>query len=531
MENKNKETVGLKTIIVRYLHHWKLFLTVFVLSFIPAILYLTIMPRTYEITASVQLQAEKESSMASFGLGEAAGLMKSFGVGSGGGSVKIDDEMAILTSNRMLRLMILDLGLNVSYSKPFSLYKMYRDTPLKLTADSVAMRNLDDEYVFNVSVSPGNIKVKAGNVLGGDSETYTYTALPAKIHIGSMDFVLDFNENNNPAESYKLTIRCLPAGWVAEKLADMITVEEVSTSSNVLQLIYSDHSTDRGKDLLNVLIGKYNKDAETFKSQEDNRTMEFVDGRITKVIADLSKVEREMEEYKTRNDITFLESDVLMYSEAMKQLQTAILDVESQTYMIDMLDEYIKDPKNRYSVIPSLMTISRGEQVGAISKYNESLVERDRLLKNSNETNPMFQIIDNQVEVLRQGVFVMIENTQKSTLKTLEGLKKKEREMRLKMKTIPEKEREYLSYRRDQEILQGVYLMLLQKREETVLSLGKNTERARVIEPAYVKQRPLGPRKLYAAIGILVLTLIIPVGYLFSKDLYVSLKEEYKKTK
>ncbi|HCC52433.1 MAG TPA: tyrosine protein kinase, partial [Porphyromonadaceae bacterium] len=106
-----------------------------------------------------------------------------------------------------------------------------------------------------------------------------------------------------------------------------------------------------------------------------------------------------------------------------------------------------------------------------------------------------------------------------------------EREMRLKMKTIPEKEREYLSYRRDQEILQGVYLMLLQKREETVLSLGKNTERARVIEPAYVKQRPLGPRKLYAAIGILVLTLIIPVGYLFSKDLYVSLKEEYKKTK
>ncbi|HCC52432.1 MAG TPA: tyrosine protein kinase, partial [Porphyromonadaceae bacterium] len=127
---------------------------------------------------------------------------------------------------------------------------------------------------------------------------------------------------------------------------------------------------------MNVLIGKYNKDAETFKSQEDNRTMEFVDGRITKVIADLSKVEREMEEYKTRNDITFLESDVLMYSEAMKQLQTAILDVESQTYMIDMLDEYIKDPKNRYSVIPSLMTISRGEQVGAISKYNESLVER-----------------------------------------------------------------------------------------------------------------------------------------------------------
>ena len=174
---------------------------------------------------------------------------------------------------------------------------------------------------------------------------------------------------------------------------------------------------------------------------------------------------------------------------------------------------------------------SDGEKGGTISKYNEALVERDRILKNSNETNPIFKNVDNQVEILRGGVYVMIENSRKNYNKTLEDLKARERQMQSKMKTVPEKEREYVSYRRNQEILQGIYLMLLQKREETVLSLGKQTDRARIIEPAYVKKKPLGPRKLFAAIGMLVLTLIIPVGYIVSKGLFLSIKEEYKKIK
>ena len=137
---------------------------------------------------------------------------------------------------------------------------------------------------------------------------------------------------------------------------------------------------------------------------------------------------------------------------------------------------------------------------------------------------------DRQVEKLRSGVFVMIGNARKNTDKTLEGLERKEKQLLSKMKTIPEKEREYLIYRRDQEIFQGLYLMLLQKREETILSLGKKSERALIIEPAYALKKALGPRKLYAAIGILILTLVIPVGYLFAKDLFVSLKEEYKRS-
>ena len=120
MEVKDNETIGLKSIIVRYLLHWKLFLGVFLFSIIPAVLYLIYYPRTYEMMARIQIQEDKDLGGGSFGLGEAAGLMKSFGLGSvSGGVVNIDDELVTLTSNKMLRNMVLKLGVNVDIVNHF----------------------------------------------------------------------------------------------------------------------------------------------------------------------------------------------------------------------------------------------------------------------------------------------------------------------------------------------------------------------------------------------------------------------------
>ena len=281
--------------------------------------------------------------------------------------------------------------------------------------------------------------------------------------------------------------------------------------------------------MLNTLVKKYNEDKEAYKNAEDNKMMEFVNGRITNVIADLKKVESDIEEYKMKNDITFLESDALFYSELFKNLQSSIVEAEIQVRQIQMLDDYINDPANKYKVIPPLFSAANGEE-GVVSTYNNAIMERERYLKPSDEDNPFYQKADDMVKQLRVGVVTMIENASKNTKITLDNFRAKEKQMLSKMRTIPEKEREYINFRRNQEIFQGLYIMLLQKQEETALSLSKKTETARIIEPAYVKKKPLGPRKLYALLGILIFTLVVPVGYLFSKDLVVSLKEEFKKS-
>ena len=165
MEVKDNETIGLKSIIVGYLLHWKLFAGVFLFSLLPAVLYLILYPRTYEIMARIQIQEDKDLGGGSFGLGEAAGLMKSFGLGAtSGGVINIEDELMTLTSNKLLRDMALELGVNVDYSKPFSFYRMYDQSPLVLTADSATNQQLAEDVEFSVRPRDGKIQVTVKSV-------------------------------------------------------------------------------------------------------------------------------------------------------------------------------------------------------------------------------------------------------------------------------------------------------------------------------------------------------------------------------
>lgn len=83
--------------------------------------------------------------------------------------------------------------------------------------------------------------------------------------------------------------------------------------------------------------------------------------------------------------------------------------------------------------------------------------------------------------------------------RSIKDVKAKEQEIYSKMNNYPVAERQFVELKRRQEIIQGVYLILLQKREETALILGQTRDKARVIDPAYVKSKPVGPRKLFAA--------------------------------
>jgi uncharacterized protein involved in exopolysaccharide biosynthesis len=296
-----------------------------------------------------------------------------------------------------------------------------------------------------------------------------------------------------------------------------------------MEITYSDHNKNRGKDVINTLIAEYNKDVIFYKGMEDTKTLQFVDGRIVKVLSDLNAVETDFQIYKTKNEITLIEQDVTMYAEILKDMQSSIYKTEAESRLIDMLDDYVKDPANKNSVVPSLLTVAEGEKGGAITLYNRAIVERDQLLKNSSETNPTYKMLDNEVNKMREGVLAMIDNSRKNYNRTLSELQTKERDLMSKMRTIPAKEKDYVNYRRNQEILQTLYVMLLQKREETFLSLENTKDRARITETPYTKKKPVGPRKLYAAVGILFLTIVIPIVYLFAKDLLFSIKEEYKR--
>ena len=198
---------------------------------------------------------------------------------------------------------------------------------------------------------------------------------------------------------------------------------------------------------------------------------------------------------------------------------------------MNLLEAYVKDPKNKYNLIPTVFSTGESEKGGAVALYNEALIERERMQKTSKELNPLTEVADKQLDKLREGVFASINNARASANLVMSDLKNKEREILNKVEQVPVYEREFVDLKRQQEILQGIYLVLLQKKEEIALSMGSDRDRGYSTDPAFVKHNPIGPRKLFAAIFVVFSTIIFPIIYLACKKNFEELWTEYKSSR
>ena len=531
----DRETIGLRPIIAGYLRQRKVIMISAAISLVAAILYVVFYPRTYEVMARVQIQDDASMiSSGGIGLGEAAGLMKSFGIGGmgGGGSVSIDDEISTLRSNSLMRKMVIQLGLYAEYCRPFSLLRLYGQEPVRVTCDSTTLDALDDRVEFALNVSDrGEVTIKAKSKADGLKQTFHFDRLPAVVKLGNRTFTFDRNKDlaaNTGATQLNITV--YPPRWVAEKAADDFLIEDYSKSANIIELSCTDYERQRAKDMLNVLIDLYNQEAYDYKKVQSDVSLVFLNERIAHVMGELEQVEQKIERYKAENKLTDVEYDIQYYAEYMRDLKGRLIEAETQANMVAMMDAFVRNPANRYKLVPSLLTSGTAETEGsAIFLYNQALLEREKAIRNSNEQNPMVASLTTQVDRLRETVFQSINNAQQTMQQTRQTLQKQERELLDRMGSIPVQERIYVDYKRQQEILQGVYLILLQKREEISLALGQKTERAKIIDTAFVKAKPVAPRKVFALAGFIVLTLLLSIGWLVCRDQYRLLRKEMRR--
>jgi uncharacterized protein involved in exopolysaccharide biosynthesis len=533
-EKEDREVVGLRPVIAGYLLHWRLILWVGLFSLVLAILYLVLYPRTYETMARVQIQDNTNpmmSSGANLAIGEAAGLMRSFGLEglASGGSIIIEDEIAAFTSNTLLGRMIYELGIYIDYRKPFSLYRLYEDKPLVVTCDSLSIACLENIIEFEVSVSKDGVKITAEIENEDYKETFRFASLPATVRLKEGDFAFDHTGVGRSAPHYRLRVTVNPLPGAADKLMEDLLIEELSKTSNVIEFTTTDYKRQRSKDIFNTLIKWYNRQENDYIRELGNHSLVFLNERISGITAELAEVESSIEAYKVKNRIMDIQIDGQYYTDYMKELQIKIIEAESRTNLVRLLDEFVKDSANRYKLAPTLITSSVvGQQidVSPLMSYNQALLERARLIKNSGIDNPMVTTLNVQIEKLRENVYQMIDNAYRSTRLLIDDLKAKEKAMHNRMGEVPVQERMYVNFVRQQEILQGVYLLLLQKREEVLLSMDKPGDKAKIMDAAFTYPKPVAPRKLFAAIGMVVFTLIVSAGWLYCKKQWHAFSEE-----
>ncbi|MBP5772036.1 MAG: polysaccharide biosynthesis tyrosine autokinase [Bacteroidaceae bacterium] len=343
-----------------------------------------------------------------------------------------------------------------------------------------------------------------------------------KTHFGTISFMSNpkYKKNiGNPVEKEAtLLVTIRPPMVVALDYMRRLSVEPTSKKTSIAAITLSDENVSRGIDFINALVLCYNDQANMDKNEIALKTEEFINQRLEKIDAELGTTESSLENYKRRNAVTQLEADAAQSLQLSAQYATRLADANTQLQLIDYLRQYVENPENRYKVIPANIGMEDRSSAQLISEYNLKALDRTRMMRSANEQSPQVQMLSATLDDLASSIKLALSQAHHSAEMQRSTIKNEYTRYQGRIGNTPEQERVLTQIGRQQEVRSGLYLLLLQKREENSISLAATADKGKLIAMP-LPQGTVSPRKGFILITSLLLGLLIPFAILFVREL------------
>lgn len=478
---QNSETVdNFKNILQKFLKNWYIFLLCIGLSILGAYLYLQTTTPKYKVSSTLLLQDDR--------IGD--------GVQKGTAFTDLNmfrtdrtaiNEIEALRSRDLIYKTLKALSLDVSYFQKGSLRdkELYgKGIPIKVKLIDVDSRG----YKKSLEISPLN-----GHqfILKDKDQKFV---LPYKVLVQKPGYKIivskgpAFKKNIDP-----VTVKFKDLYAMAESysLAGLV-IKPIEKDANTITINLNDNIPQRGIDILTFLIDTYNQENVIKKNATAVNTINFIDKRLKYLNEDLTGVEKDVENYKQHNMITDINMDaqtnIAKSSEYNQQLSTA----NAQLNVLASLEKYLNT--NSLSLVPSSLSINNATLSELTSKFNTIQQERNRMLRTSEESNPLVQNLTAQLISLKSNIQENLENIKKGLTIERNNLQSMTSNVNSKIRLVPAVERGLQERSREQSVKANLYNYLLQKREETTLSLSGTVPTSQIVDKPNYNSIPVSPR-------------------------------------
>ncbi len=514
---EGENSLDLKTILSMLILNWQWFaLSVFIML-CGAVLYLKYSDPVYQVSTKMLIKDEQNQRRG--GANQMLANMQDLGFISN--SAGIDNEVEILQSRILVREAVNDLKLYVEYKKDGKIKDrlIYKTQRVNVDLDPNSLQALENskynKVVVKVKYEEGTYSME-GLCYNKEGEEVTFNrkfnGLPAsfKTPAGTLHFTFNRYMDQEEDDDRAVIATILPPTTVAAMYQANLSVEPTSKTTSIALITLKDQSVARGEDFLNQLAVCYNRQANADKNEIALKTEEFINSRIEKINAELGLTEGELENYKKRYNVTQLQLDATQNLTQTSLLSSKLTDAQTQIELLDYLREFIDNPDNKYQIIPSNVGLQDQSSTVLINQYNQDVLARNKQLRSASEIAPQVQTLTATLDELQRSIRVALLQARRSADIQRKGIENEYAKYRNRVDNTPEQERILNQIGRQQEVKSGLYLMLLQKREENSISLAATADKGKLIdEPIY--QGKVSPKNMVIMLVALVLGIGLPL--------------------
>ena len=515
MSELDEEKVNYQEILFKYIIHWPWFVASVLACLIGAWVYLHFQTPVYQVSASIMIKNDKKngggntSDLESLGLG---GVITS--------TQSIDNEIEVLRSKTILKEVVNNLELYITYydEDEFPKKELYKTSPVIVNLTAQEADELPNAALVDMELAPeGSLDVNLK--IGLNEYNKHFDKLPAVLptDAGTFGFTLKDSLSNGKIVGQSVVrnisaVVCQPFG-VAKGYQWALEIVPTSKTTSVAVVSLMNTNIQRGQDFINKLMEMYNRNTNNDKNEIAQKTAEFIDERINIISKELGSTEANLENFKRNAGITDLTSEAQIALTGNAEYEKKRVENRTQISLIEDLRKYIRG--NEYEVLPGNIGLQDPGLVATIERYNEMLVERKRLLRTSTENNPTIINLDTSIRAMKSNVQATLDGSLKGLLITKADLEREASRFSRRISDAPGQERQFVSIARQQEIKAGLYLMLLQKREENAIALAATANNAKIIDEAIADDIPVSPKRRMIYLIALVLGIGIPVGIIY----------------